>query len=129
MLQTVNSSTVCHLNHKNPIANTEFRSVFHSNILLGLNIVSHLLRYMNLGAYRSKKAHSNIYYSWNGCRAANHNASLEKDKLIDCNAFKSHRKAHRMRDRWQPIWTLILQVFIIQGLMKNSYALTKQSIN
>lgn len=29
----------------------------------------------------------------------------------------------------KPIWTLIRQLFIIQLVMKNSYALTKQGIN
>lgn len=76
-----------------------------------------------------QNAHSNVYHSRHGCGAANRNASLEKDQLIDCNVFKSHWKPRSMRDRWQPIWTLIQQAFIIQGVMKNSYALTKQGIN
>lgn len=48
-----------------------------------------------------QKAHSNIYHSWNGYKAANRDACLQKDKLIVCNAFKSHWKPHSMRERWQ----------------------------
>lgn len=76
-----------------------------------------------------QKAHSNIYHSWNGCRAANRNASLQKDKLIVCNAFKSHWKPHIGEIGGEPILTLIQQLFIIQWVMKNSYALTKRGIN
>lgn len=70
-----------------------------THILLGLNSVfAYIKREMTSGDDRSN---SHIYHSWNGCRAANRNASLQKDKLIVCNAFKSHWKPHSMRDRWQ----------------------------